>query len=1205
MLQEQCLQASNLAALSSETNVSLDTYGNYTSCGAEGVGAIVFVTVPVGATVTLTPQSNIAIHELRWGDACPGENMVTCSAAGDLTAHTWMNIESSPQTAYFLIHVDGTNVDSAVFGWDLALSTGTAASEWSLAAQSVCFGGGSAGTFSLAAPSTGLKLVHTSGAFACGTAAATKSGWWGCSGPQGEMSTVVTYSSGESAREAPNSVVVPPAAARNGLSCAHILQQNPASVSGVYQLTPPGMSPFEVYCDMTINDASSSGGGWTLVSTRDSGYATVERPIAEGSMLPDARRRAVSAGQWAYLRSVSSQVLLRFRGSVLDAQLDGTTPAWLRAFAYSDELYGFVPLATLDIMRCKSLGDTNLTDPFLAYDRVSGCGTTFGNISVIAENFTAYTTRPQLATSLPSAFTVQMQVTTGATVAQSGLLLLGDDSVSEAGDLYLSISAVGFWTIGQQDTAGSLSGTTPVTANTAYDLAYTYDGTTASIYANDVLQVSAAWTSTLAPTVTTITIGAGSHENCVDNFFLPETAADCNTAVTSLGLQMGGGNGFPFEGDYAIKGCYMYLSGSYVGRAFFGTGGTSAEMTASDLEAPLSRPICTSDLGTVTCDAVTRSGCISITRELFTFGSISDVTISEFRTAEFGGIGGEDGENTMVKSGLTGQQFQLFDTLFSLDTLTGTTQSYTVSDAALLFEYLDIYVRGDAVQGEYFGFDSNSASSTDLVFGDSSEKIVPAGDYNAWFAPDFFASTGDFAGTACVDVYKRDASLADKSLAHYSFDTSVVLDSSGHARHGRVVGSAVTLISDGISGQAVQFDGTNHIVANPFREMQWGAIFSVSFWFRRTGGDGAANLLFAGQCWNVRMSSTSLVAAGVNTLASPGMNELQQSATMYSWAHVGFVYDGARGSSKIFINGIVSTSNGDSGSTGSCVDPTAPLVIGSGYPTDAMGPGLIGDMDEIRLYMSVLSDEDILMLHSTPAGSAAIGRASGLTCGHIKAEDPTALSGIFRLTPPGLDAFEVYCDMTTADSYSRVGGWTLVATRDSGYATQELSSGSLDPNVRQQAVPTEQWDYLRSMSYQVLFYMHGSRELDVESGDYDDLSLIVNFNTMTAADCGAVSTVSLSDLTLFAAGCGVSGNHTTIMGSNSNVSAAEQNRVQVVRGAAADNALFWSSTDSNFNLTTFAPIALNSTFQVFSLCFMSTDNVKVVHLTEIVSLLAV
>lgn len=294
------------------------------------------------------------------------------------------------------------------------------------------------------------------------------------------------------------------------------------------------------------------------------------------------------------------------------------------------------------------------------------------------------------------------------------------------------------------------------------------------------------------------------------------------------------------------------------------------------------------------------------------------------------------------------------------------TTAFTVTNAAILFEYLDIYVRGSVVAGEYFGFESNSATSPNLVVGESVDTIFPTGTYNAWFARNFFApdpTTGTDAspaaaltsGSACVDVYKRDATATDTLMAYFSFDTSSVLDTSGHARHGTLIGS-VPLIADGVSGQAATFDGSqagSQIISTRFREQQWGSVFSASFWFRRTGGAGSMSLLTSGNCWNVRMSSTSMVEAGVNTLASPTTSELQQATTMYSWQHVALVYNGHRGDTSLFVNGVKSSSSADSGSTGSCVDPLAPLVIGAGYSEDSQP--YIGDIDELRIYMTALS----------------------------------------------------------------------------------------------------------------------------------------------------------------------------------------------------------------------------------------------------------
>ena len=49
-----------------------------------------------------------------------------------------------------------------------------------------------------------------------------------------------------------------------------------------------------------------------------------------------------------------------------------------------------------------------------------------------------------------------------------------------------------------------------------------------------------------------------------------------------MGLSLGGG-GFAFAGDYSSKGCYTYASGTYAQYAYYGTGGTDADMSTTDL----------------------------------------------------------------------------------------------------------------------------------------------------------------------------------------------------------------------------------------------------------------------------------------------------------------------------------------------------------------------------------------------------------------------------------------------------------------------------------------------------------------------------------------------------------------------------------------------------------------------------------------------
>ena len=912
ILADSCWQARNLAStLAFTANVSLT--GDYASCGeAGGQEAVVFYTVPAGGSITFTPTVDWAVHETRWGGTCPGDNLVTCSAAGEMESHSITNTREDAQNFYIIIHLNGD--ETAPTTVEIDVTVDTPESEWTLEAESLCFGTSESpsGRFSLAAPANGIKLVHTRGAFGClGQDDTGVGGWWGCSGITGAMSTIATFVSGETSREGPNAIVAPPFQVRSGLSCAHILDSSPGAGSGTYRLTPPGLDPFDAYCDMSVTDGGGSVGGWTLVATRESGTATEE--VADESLNPEQRGKAVTAAQWEYLRTTSTDLMIRMRGS------QGSAPRWIRNLDDGFELYAIVPFSTLNSLRCLTLTEANLTDTLLVHDRVSGC------------------------------------------------------------DLSL-------------------------------------------------------------------------------------------------------------EGDFQTLGGF--------------------------------------DVDT----------------------------------------------QTSVNSGSTGQQFQLFETMFVYNPRdpTAYVQTRDVNAVRLEFDSLDIYVRGEVSSGQYFAFDSNSASSAELVFGDTSTSAFPRGDYNLWLASDFFEqSDGSREGSVCVDVYTKAATAL---LAYYSFDGSSVEDSSGNQRHGEVAGRQpgdtpdLQYVDDGISGQAARFDGNTKINVPAFAGFQWGSAFSVSFWFRRTGGAGLTSLVFAGQCWKVIMPSGSSVAAGVSTSASPAADEMTQSANLFSWQHVALVYNGDRGEAKLFVDGVKITSSADEGSTGECVDALTPLVIGSEMPVTAPS-GLVGDIDELRVYLLALSDDDVTLLYSSPGGSSSIGRASGITCAHILEDNPEAVDGTYRLTPPGLDPFDAYCDMTAADSVS-AGGWTLVTTRDSGTTTEEVTEGSLSPDRRQLAVTTAQWQYLQTMSTQILIRLRGESTTTVDGCadcDFEELEIVVETSALSSYSCKSWSQVSsLIETALFlnsSSACNYStfdqSDYTMLLGSDPS-DAAGQTAVKIV--GAVD--VFWNSTSS-------------------------------------------
>ena len=61
------------------------------------------------------------------------------------------------------------------------------------------------------------------------------------------------------------------------------------------------------------------------------------------------------------------------------------------------------------------------------------------------------------------------------------------------------------------------------------------------------------------------------------NFLFPLTEDACSSVAVAAGVELGGA-GYEFAGDYGNKGCYFYTSGPYADRAYFGTGGSDAQM---------------------------------------------------------------------------------------------------------------------------------------------------------------------------------------------------------------------------------------------------------------------------------------------------------------------------------------------------------------------------------------------------------------------------------------------------------------------------------------------------------------------------------------------------------------------------------------------------------------------------------------------------
>ena len=248
------------------------------------------------------------------------------------------------------------------------------------------------------------------------------------------------------------------------------------------------------------------------------------------------------------------------------------------------------------------------------------------------------------------------------------------------------------------------------------------------------------------------------------------------------------------------------------------------------------------------------------------------------------------------------------------------------------------------------------------------------------------SSTGGSCATGAPAVATGDLD------AYFSFDDMTAGDASGNCHDGRWEGQET--YADGKKGKAASFDGASRILVDSFRNMQFGSQFSVSIFFKRTGGQQnyqgiVNNGYYSHGSFEIRMGREmggEMLGGGICTAQhEEAWDHVHIQAKLNTWHHVGMVYDGAH--VHFYLNGVPEPHA--SNDVGLMLVRDTPVVIGQAGP-GKLNEFFVGLIDEVKLFTRALGEAEVGAECGCPIVHPLRASSSGALDAYYSFNDRTA-----------------------------------------------------------------------------------------------------------------------------------------------------------------------------------------------------------------------